>query len=263
MLTNLLRFPQDGISLSYNTSIQQALQAHRRQNPTIPASILIGEILAGRHQLLPNTGPYASSILSVLNNSITRVFAQGPRAAENLLTSYMIPMTTDSKLTKMRNPASRIYRKSCGGLWKDSEAAAILVALLATPHERLAEVERLFRVTPEKMKNVPSASLAEAFRIAKVKALGNEKVTTVIVVSLVDLYMLEMEEMGLEDQCTSFGHAFVLGIGPEGVVLWQGNASCSFDGYLTQGGAVVKSWLLADEFVKDFGKLTDGRKVCR
>jgi len=262
MLNLLHRFPQDDFTLPRNTSIQHALQAHLRQNPTIPGSALISEILAGRLQLLPDTGPHASSILSVLNNSITSFFAQGPRAAGNLLTEYMIPMITNSKVKKMRTPASIIYEKPCGGLWQDSEAAATLTALLATPRERLPEVEAFFDVTLAKVTTIPSASLAEAFKAAKVKALGGHKITTVVVVSLVDVYMLEMMEMGLQDQCTGFGHDFVLGIGPDGVVLWQGSKSCSFNNYLAQGGASVKSWVQADDFVKDFGKLTDGRKVC-
>ena len=262
MLNLLGRFPQEDFSLSRNTSIQRALQAHLRQNPTIPASALITEILAGRLQLLPSTRPHASSNLSVLNNSITRVFAQGPRAAGNLLTDYMIPMITNSKLKKMRTPASIIYDKPCGGLWKDSEAAATLIALLAAPRERLSEVDAFFEVTPAKVTTIASASLAEAFKAAKVKALGAHKITTVIVVSLVDVYMLEMEEMGLQDHCTGFSHDFVLGTGPEGVVVWQGSQSCSFDASLAQGGASAKSWVQAEDFVKDFGKLTDGRKVC-
>ena len=176
----------------------------------------------------------------------------------------MIPMTrtVNAKLKKMRRPASIIYTKSCSGLWKDSEAAAMLVPLLAAPRDQLAEVEKVFDITPSKVKDMPSASLAEAFKVAKVNAQEKERSTTVIVVLLVDLYMLELEEMGLEDQCTGFGHNFVLGVGPEGVIVWQGTPSCAFDMYLAQAGASVRNWQQAEEFVKDFGKLTDGRKVC-
>lgn len=174
----------------------------------------------------------------------------------------MLPMMDNPKLRKMRTPASIIYKKSWKGTWKDSEAAVMLVALLAAPCDRLSEIDDLFEVTPANVLNIPSASLAEAFKTAKVKALGGQKITTVIVVSLVDVYMLEMQEMGLGGHCTSFGHDFVLGVGPEGVVLWQGSVSCSFHTYLAQGGASVKNWAQAEDFVKDFGKLTDGRKVC-
>lgn len=217
--------------------------------------------MAGRHQLLPNAGPFASSVLSVLNNSVTRVFAQGLRAAGNLLTDHMIPMADDPKLKKMSTPTRRIYTKSCTGIWKDGEAAATLIAILAAPHERLPETTKFFENTPATVRDTASASLADAFKTAKAKAQGKERFTTVIVVSLLDLYMLEMEEMGLEDQCTSFGHDFVLGVGPEGVIIWQGTMRCAFDEYLAAGGAQVRSWMQAEEFIKDFGKLTDGRKV--
>ena len=49
-----------------------------------------------------------------------------------------------------------------------------------------------------------------------------------------------------------------MGIGPEGVIVWQawGKHGYRLDEYLDGGHARLRSWDEADQFVRDFDKLT-------
>jgi len=111
----------------------------------------------------------------------------------------------------------------------------------------------------KEIRQVPSASLLETYKTAKQHALSAEKTTTVIVTELVDLCSLEMIEISRMKNYTSFTTSFGIGVGREGVIIWQ-TGNDGFDQYLQGGSDRVQKWAEADEFITDFDKLVK-RKV--
>lgn len=86
-------------------------------------------------------------------------------------------------------------------------------------------------------------------------------------VSLADVHKFELVNQDTEDDHTSFAHAFVIGVGPEGVIAWQGVGEEHRDQYdLTQwirdGNGRVRDWQEAGRFVDLFEKFL-ARKVSR
>ena len=79
-------------------------------------------------------------------------------------------------------------------------------------------------------------------------------------VSLADLYMFELVMQDRADDYTTFAHAFVLGVGPEGAIVWQGGGEEDGDPYglsewINDGNARVLDWQQAGRFVDNFEKL--------
>jgi hypothetical protein len=150
-------------------------------------------------------------------------------------------------------------------LWKSPAAAAGFISFLVAPRPRLHEAMSFTTDTRQTIlitaRTTPSASLCTAFRSAKALAI-TKNISTVLVISLEDLRYLELLAAGDNDYST-FSHIFTLGIGAEGVVIWQSWRPCgySFDEYISRGGARIRTWHKAEEFVADFEKLTS-MKVC-
>lgn len=108
----------------------------------------------------------------------------------------------------------------------------------------------LVRTTPT------SSSFAQAFAKAKKAALSGEMATTVIGVSLIGVHIFELNVRDMAKPYSSFAHAFVVGVGLEGVVIWQGWGEHGYplDEYLARDGSRVRSWDEAEEFVRDFNR---------
>ena len=85
----------------------------------------------------------------------------------------------------------------------------------------------------------------------------NGRQTTVLAASLVDVHIFELAQQGASEQYFSFAHVFIIGVGPEGIIVWQawGKHGYRLDEYLNDGHARVRDWREADQFVHDFGKL--------
>jgi hypothetical protein len=106
--------------------------------------------------------------------------------------------------------------------------AATLVLLLASSKDPAclhAALKSQFRnlgglPTYDYIKNTASASLPLAFRRAKIAAM-NDGQTTVLAVALVDVHIFEPAQRGAAGSYFSFAHVFTIGIGPDGVVIWQ------------------------------------------
>jgi len=66
-----------------------------------------------------------------------------------------------------------------------------------------------------------------------------------------------------KDDYTFFGHTFTVGVGPEGVIIWQswGEHGYTLPEYIARGGARVRNWQEAGDWVDRFDKLTQ-HKVC-
>jgi hypothetical protein len=133
--------------------------------------------------------------------------------------------------------------------WNSCKAAATLVAILACPSDRLHEVvkfqsRRLSGLpTYETIRHTTSTSLQTAFRNAKFFARSEEGISSLIVVSLIDVHIFELAKQGRSQDHTSFAHTFVNGIGPEGVIVWQGWGEHGYglDHYINVGGSRIRS----------------------
>lgn len=153
-------------------------------------------------------------------------------------------------------------------IWKSCKLAATAVLILAASKARVQEALKFNSQlrgglpTLHQVRSTPSQSLAQAFGKAKKAALDDGK-TTIIGVSMVDVHIFELVERGTEQSYFSFAHSFVLGIGPEGMIVWQawGEHGYRLDEWIARGGAKIRSWDEATAFVKDFLHLTLA-KVC-
>jgi hypothetical protein len=194
------------------------------------------------------------SPLHALQQQVARMFQHGPQRAgamfDNMKDAAAWSITTIP--TPDRDPDEPY-------LWNSCKAAATLVGILACPAERLLEVA-LFQargvLTLDAINSTPSTSLRTAFGKAKVLAGGETRISTVLVVSLVDVRIFEKAKKGESQGYTSFAHTFVLGIGPEGVIIWQawGEHGYRLDQWINNDGARLRSWREADAFVDDFEK---------
>ncbi|KAF1949444.1 hypothetical protein CC80DRAFT_272131 [Byssothecium circinans] len=106
---------------------------------------------------------------------------------------------------------------------------------------------------------VPSASLKQAFQRAKALALGPGKSTSLLHVSLVDVTYADIADHGKDSgidhkQFFNFNHWFVLGVGPEGTIIWSSWRTYGprLDAHIAPGGAKVRGWDEAIEFVTLF-----------
>ncbi|KFZ11258.1 hypothetical protein V502_07649 [Pseudogymnoascus sp. VKM F-4520 (FW-2644)] len=141
--------------------------------------------------------------------------------------------------------------------------ATTLVLLFACRHNEVFEALKYQSgqlgglPTLSLIRNTPSFSFAQAFAKAKKAALSGKMATTVIGVSLTDVHIFELNVRGKAKPYTSFAHSFVVGIGPEGVVIWQswGEYGYRLDEYLNRDGARLRNWDEAEEFVRDFNRL--------
>ncbi|EFX04849.1 DNA polymerase zeta catalytic [Grosmannia clavigera kw1407] len=162
-----------------------------------------------------------------------------------------------------------------GDLWRSDRMASSLVMLSAASHSdtcvhgTLGKHSRLlgsappFRVT----QNTRSASLRTAMFRAKLLAQRANR-TTVMAVSLVDVRYVEMacffgDASWEDDRYLSFGHIVTIGVGPEGVIIWQawGPRGYRLDDYIRAGHARLRSWEEAETFAKDFDELASSSGI--
>ncbi|KAK3622947.1 hypothetical protein LTR56_021888 [Elasticomyces elasticus] len=138
------------------------------------------------------------------------------------------------------------------------EDTVTLVTLFACPKDRLHDARAFQREslggapTLENVRDEQIPSFGAAYRAAKGAARGEKHITTVMAVSLVDVHSMELAARGDSETYTSFGHSFVLGIGPEGVIIWQ-----KMNVYMhADESARVRTWEEAGNFVDWVDKLT-------
>jgi hypothetical protein len=109
----------------------------------------------------------------------------------------------------------------------------------------------------EVIKNQPSASLETAFLEARARARGGQPRYSLIMVMLLDVHKEEMIKQGKEHAYTSFMHSFAMGVGPEGVIVWQSwgaKGGYGLGDWISKGGADIRTWNEAGEFVDSFEK---------
>ena len=124
---------------------------------------------------------------------------------------------------------------------------------------------------------IPSANLTAMYEHAKKAALCAQK-TTLLMITLNDVvqhkcsmdpdYVDHLASQGIAPQDVfPFSHAFVFGVGPDGVVLFQSwrMYGPTLHEYITCGGMEVRSWPEGDEFVKTFDQFATNdvvRGIC-
>lgn len=195
------------------------------------------------------------SALLALQQQVLNIFKHGPQRATGIYGSLLEAAL--SGLTKAKIPDGDLPI-----LWNSCRAAATLVGLLACPSGRFDEVMEFLsrdlgdRTTLKAIRETPSASLHTAFQDAKALACSEKRTSSVIEVSLTDVHIFELTERGRSEGYTSFAHSFVLGIGPEGVVVWQswGEHGYGLDQWVNNGRARVQTWQEAGDLVGVFEK---------
>lgn len=210
--------------------------------------------------------PESTTPLSELQYVVSEIFKAGLQQASIIFHAILGAAqkgTTDAQTRELTMPVP----------WNSCKAAATFVGLFACPTEQLFEILK-FQITslgytPDlgMIRKTPTTSFLKAFKAAKERARGQERVTTVMMVSLFDVHILELAAVGNSEGYTSFAHTFVVGVGPEGVVVWQGlgydwgELGYGLDEYVARDGAKVRSWQEAGDFADRFDKLTQ-HKVC-
>lgn len=210
----------------------------------------------------PTSDPQQSPI-QALQQQVKNVFMHGPLRAGGIFAN--LSAAAESGQTKVLTPSSGLPVP-----WNSCKATATLVGLLACPQERLYEVlkfqsQRLAGLpTLDMIRTTPTSSLQTAFRNAKALARGEKGISTVIVVSLIDVHIFELARQGKSEPYTSYAHTFILGIGPEGVAIWQGWGEHGYglDEWISDGGSRTRSWQEAGDFVDVFERFAAYEVSC-
>lgn len=168
--------------------------------------------------------------------------------------------------------------EACQHPWFSCDVAAMTILALALPADKLSTLRDGYNNAPNPMLQahpfqelleaelIPSASLRKAFNYAKAVALGPQKRTTVMTVSLVDTEewrlphypdaKLQYEKIQAREY-RGLSHFFVVGVGPEGMRMWQSwmYLGPRLEEHMALGGARVRGWDEADAFVDIFEDL--------
>lgn len=172
--------------------------------------------------------------LSLLQGMVATYFMFGPGPASSLFLELQDVVKEESyAITSSHGVTINVIGVSLMlnntiYLWKSCKMAASLVLLLAahpTPesmYEALKPQSRSMDGMPtlESLKSSTPDSLSKTFQEARRAAIEEGK-TTVMGVKLVDKHIFELVERGTSEEVFSFAHTFTMGVGPEGVVIWQ------------------------------------------
>lgn len=197
----------------------------------------------------------ASFVLENLRWTLPSIATQSPRPQIGI------------KLKSTRTGDGK-HMAACQRPWYSCEIATVSIVVCAAPaltfdifakqHADLLSEEPLEDQTLRHTL-IPSASLTRAFDRAKAAATGPRKSTSLIYVALMDscLYQLSSSQkehnMDLK-RFMPFTHYFVLGVGPEGMMMWQSFRSYGprLHEHIALGGAKVRDWEEATSFVATF-----------
>lgn len=173
---------------------------------------------------------------------------------------------------------SDAHQRACHHPWFSCDVISMLILSLAAPAPMLSSLRNLApgmadpELKPNPFKDIrvaeltPSQSLRTAFEYAKIAAFSPQKLTTVLMVSLVDTehwrlpYYPDMELQRVKCEAREYmalTHFFALGFEPEGMTMWQSwkHMGPRITDHVALGGAKVRSWEEAGEFVATFEDL--------
>ncbi|KAG7429440.1 hypothetical protein Forpi1262_v009491 [Fusarium oxysporum f. sp. raphani] len=263
----------DDVTDNINTNVDQG------STSTSPGGSDLGQLKDNITKLLPmiNASPAQESPLLALKKKVEAIFNCGPDAA--IFIFLKLQQSVTGSTYKRQGPRIEIdisaneetelnIDQSVSHLWKSCKMATTLILLFASSNDP-ACMQAALKLqshslgglpTYESIQKTPSASLLQAFQRAKAVAVGEAK-TTVMAVSLTDVHIFTLAKRGGAEQYFSFAHVFTLGVGPEGVMIWQawGKHGYRLDEYLRDGHARLRDWDEADQFVRDFEKLASGK----
>lgn len=263
----------DDVTDNINTNVDQD------STSTSPDGSVLGQLKDNITKLLPmiNASPAQESPLLALKKKVEAMFNCGPDAAVFIFSKLQQSVTGSTykcqgpliEIDISINEETRLnLNQSISHLWKSCKMATTLVLLFASSNDpaciHAALKSQSYSLgglpTYELIQKSPSASLLHAFQQAKAAAVGEAK-TTVMAVSLTDVHIFKLAERGGAEQHFSFAHVFTVGVGPEGVMIWQawGKHGYRLDEYLRDGHARLRDWDEADQFVHDFEKLASGK----
>lgn len=198
------------------------------------------------------------SPLKILQLQVHNIFSKGLETASDVLSRMRsAAIRNDNHIDK-----DLMYTKHMPLLmdWESCAPASATVLFFASPKERLFSALQFNSIylgdfpTLDKIRRTPTSSFTSAYSKAKSVAQGPTQRTTVICVSLMDVHIFELAKIGRDRDYSTFAHCFVIGIGPEGIIIWQawGENGYRLDEYLARGGGRTRSWSEADAFAKDF-----------
>ena len=149
--------------------------------------------------------------------------------------------------------------------WDSQQLVASLILVVAAPEEYMYDALRFQTKAMgghsrklQDIKETESASLRDAFEEAKKGAMEKDK-TTVLCVELVDLTNAMIVELGLEiaENFCSFSQTFIMGIGPDGVMILQAGGTLggyTLEEYGMAGHDRLRTGNEANRFVTAFEK---------
>lgn len=232
----------DTESLSFFADVRLALETARKASGT-PIEVLKLQIAANMSDALP--------IAAYLADTMTTAIQY------NAWTIPLHPM--------MFNRNAETFADA-ENIWKSCKFVTIFIMSIAASKEgalkaiKFCSMTRGGLPTLNLIRNTPTSSLRSAFVIAKTAAQKHGK-TTVIGVAMTDVHIFELAQRGTSEQVFSFAHSFVVAVGPEGFVVWQawGEHGYNLAEWLKRDGDRVRTWEEAEDFIKDFTKLTTGK----
>ena len=207
------------------------------------------------------------SALLLLREYVRQFFSAGPEAASYQY-GRLVNAVTNRSLTVDR---IELPKKVPAGFWTSiypwhNESLAVSLVLVLTASQQTMLSEFFFRAGPlggvfpgmKEVKKSPLQSLKMVVEEAK-RAAADEERVTVLCVELVDLTVAKLEELGFEvaDTYVTFARSFAMGIGPEGVVVWQAggkNGAYTLEDYCNLDANKVMSDNDSNRFVTDFEK---------
>lgn len=204
--------------------------------------------------------------LDLLHSYVRGFFLEGLTVASQLYIRMGMAVAYE-KTTIAKLPVDSTLKSIKKSDWNSTRRLCSLVLALAAPQDHIYDVFKTCSPmlgeglpTMEEMAYVPSQSLMAEFVHAQENArMKSPKISkvTLLGVNLVDVGNTKVRlvaDSEFADSRLSFSHNFVMGIGPEGVVIWQtgGAHGYSFGQYLEQRGDQLRSWEEATQFVKDF-----------
>ncbi|KAF2769489.1 hypothetical protein EJ03DRAFT_92577 [Teratosphaeria nubilosa] len=201
---------------------------------------------------MPGASGFDSPLLT-LRHHIDMIFKHGEDLSKDVFNQLRLAAQKGS--VQICKPGAVRF----GIYWNRCQAASSLVLLLACPEEKLKLAAKdqstaLGGVpTLSQIKRNSSASILEAYRAAKVAAKQGK--TTVMAITIADVRHRELLENRLPTPFASADHSAVMGIGPEGVIIWQANGY-TLQQYIAAGGGRLRSYDEADQFVDKLFKLS-------
>ncbi|KAJ4345780.1 uncharacterized protein N0V89_011915 [Didymosphaeria variabile] len=241
----------------------------------------VQRVVASLNCLSPEDSP-----LKMICKYLTTLVSEDTEVTGFLLEHYRSTIgTMGSTIAGMRVPirlkntraSDFMHEMACQLPWHSCDVTSMCIFTLAAPVHDLRAIVMESTLGNEnpllagglynpgfQVELIPSASLLESYKYAKRAALESQK-TTLLRVKLIDVIQSYCEQnesfvralnlMSIELQdLVPFSHSFLLGVGPEGVVMFQSYMAFGprLHEYIVGGGLRVRNWQEGDDFVSTF-----------